>query len=221
MIEVNNLKVIIFDFDETMYYSSNIKEYYVNYIRQVFKALTNYSDEKIEDTMQEYGFKSDGKNRVSFGKNCEKFGVTKEQWNNYRIDNFFQIDYKNAEVANNDIYKKLSRYVNLYIVSNELEENIRIKAKSMNIELSHFKKICAPNKSNIEEYNSNKQEVYKNILEMENCGPQDAIVVGDRYNVDIKPMEELGGKGILIEKAKEINNLFCYKGENLWKICNL
>ena len=101
--EVNkqNIKAIIFDFDETMYYSPTIKQYYIAYIKRTLKTLSSLSDEDIVFLMDKYGFTSGGEKRVSFGKNCENFGVTKEQWNNYRIKNFFQIDYYNAVTAKN------------------------------------------------------------------------------------------------------------------------
>lgn len=202
-----NIKVIIFDFDETMYYSSNIKEYYTEYIKSTLKALTSYDDETIISTMQQYGFFAGGNERISFGKNCEKFGVTKEQWNSYRIDNFFQIDYEHAETANNDTYVKLSKTKKLYIVSNEVLENVKYKAEKMNINLDPFI-IYAPTKQNVLNYQSNKQEIYRKIIEQNNCLPSEVIVLGDRYNVDIKPLEELGGSGILIKHAKEIDEIF-------------
>lgn len=208
MIDVKKYKVFIFDFDETMYYSPTIKQSYINYMRKVVGDLTNFSKDEIEFKLEQYGFKSDGETRISFGKNCEKFGVTKQQWNDYRIENFFEIDYDSAIVADNNIYKKLAKIGNLYIVSNELKENIEYKAKKMGIDLTSFKEICAPNKSNILDYKSSKKEVYEKILQNENCSPLDAIVVGDRYAVDILPFEELGGKGVLVKKASEINDLF-------------
>ena len=208
MIKAKDYKVFIFDFDETMYYSENMKECYIRYIRKVLKDLTCLDAAEIENKLELFGFKSDGKTRISFGKNCEKFGVTQEKWNEYRVNNFFEIDYENAVVADNHVYKKLSYYGNLYIVSNEIKENIEYKALKMGIDLSCFKEICAPTKADVLNYKVNKKEVYKSILNKEKCGVLDAIIIGDRYNVDVLPFEEMGGKGIVIKRADEINKLF-------------
>ena len=213
----DKIKVIIFDFDETMYTSSTIKEYYVKYIKQTLTDLTSLSEKEILTLMEKYGFMSNGKERISFGKNCEKFGVTKEQWNNYRIDNFFQIDYKNAVTSNNEIYEKLSKLKKLFIVSNEVKENLVYKAKMMNIDLKPFT-IYAPLKKDVLTYKSNKEDCYKKIIEECQVSPDDVLVVGDRYNVDILPLENLGGHGILINNAKQIEDIF--KENVLWKICN-
>ncbi|MBE7073476.1 MAG: HAD family hydrolase [Clostridiales bacterium] len=206
-----NLKVIIFDFDETMYYSSNIKQFYVEYIKKTLRSLTKHSDEKILELMKENGFTSGGETRVSFGKNCLKFGVTPQQWNAYRIDNFFQIDYDNAEVVNNDILKELSDVYKLYIVSNEIYENIEFKAKKLGIDLSPFT-LVAPKKCNVLDNKFSKQDAYQNILDENDVSAKQAMVFGDRYNVDILPLENLGGQGVLVKHPREIEE---YIKENL------
>lgn len=213
----DKIKVIIFDFDETMYTSSTIKEYYVKYIKQTLTDLTSLSEKEILTLMEKYGFMSSGKERISFGKNCDKFGVTKEQWNKYRIDNFFQIDYKNAVTSSNEVYEKLSKLKKLFIVSNEVKENLVYKAKMMNIDLKPFT-IYAPLKKDVLTYKSNKEDCYKKIIEECQVSPDEVLVVGDRYNVDILPLENLGGHGILINNAKQIEDIF--KENVLWKICN-
>lgn len=208
--EVNkqNIKAIIFDFDETMYYSPTIKQYYIAYIKRTLKTLSSLSDEDIVFLMDKYGFTSGGEKRVSFGKNCENFGVTKEQWNNYRIKNFFQIDYDNAVTAKNSTYSELAKSYKLFIVSNEVKENLLYKAKRMKIDLRPFTEIIAPNVDNVLEYKSDKTIAYSNLITKYKLNPKEVLVVGDRYEVDIKPMETLGGSGILVKQANEIDHIF-------------
>ena len=157
--------------------------------------------------MEKYGFTSGGEKRVSFGKNCDKFNITKEQWDNYRIKNFFQIDYNNASVVSNDLYKQLSKKYNLYIVSNEVLGNVEYKAKMLNIDLSHFKKVFAPTPDLLKNYVT-KSGVYQKIREIENCDFDEMFIVGDRYEVDIKPLEELGGSGFLSSHTSNIEDFF-------------
>lgn len=208
MINKSKIKAIIFDFDETMYFSSNIKEYYVKYINRTLHDLTDFSDDEIVSLMKEYHFYDGGKSRVSFGKNCHHFGVTKEMWNNYRIKNFFQIDYSNAEIVDNCVYEDLAKTMQLFIVSNECYENVLYKAKQLNIDLSQFKKIYAPNYENVLSYSSDKMETYKKVLYENNLSIDEVIVIGDRYSVDIEPFEKLGGQGVLIENTAQIEKFF-------------
>ncbi len=206
-LNMSKIKTIIFDFDETMYYSSTIRERYVEYIKKTVMTLSDHNEKETMELMDKYGFTSNGETRVSFGKNCDKFGVTKQQWDDYRIKNFFQIDYDTAKTVPNYIYDKLSKKYNLYIVSNEVFENVNYKAKMMHIDLQRFKKVYAPTAEILKNYLT-KSEVYKIIRESENCKFQEMMVVGDRYSVDIQPLEELGGNGLLINHVDEITNFF-------------
>lgn len=206
-LNMSKIKTIIFDFDETMYSSSTIRERYVDYIKNTVMTLSNHTESETLALMEKYGFMSNGETRVSFGKNCDKFDVTKEQWDNYRVTNFFQIDYQNAQTVPNYIYKKLSKQFNLYIVSNEIYDNVNFKAKKMNIDTTPFKKIYAPTIEIVKNYVT-KSEVYKMIQQSENCKFQEIMVVGDRYSVDIQPLVELGGNGLLIKHVDEITQFF-------------
>ena len=40
------------------------------------------------------------------------------------------------------------------------------------------------------------------------------MVIGDRYSVDIQPLEELGGNGVLIKNVDEITSFFADYGKD-------
>ena len=91
---LKDIKVIIFDFDETLYYSSNIRDYYINYIFNTIKTLTkvkDWTDDDILNKMAEIGFTKENKTSPSFTSSCNNFGVEREDWNNYKIDNTSKI----------------------------------------------------------------------------------------------------------------------------------
>lgn len=203
-IDINQLKAIIFDFDETMYSSDTIKEEYQEYIKRTVMSLSNHNEAETMKLMKEYGFLSDGNERVSFGKNCEKFGISKKCWDNYRVNNFFKINFNNAKVVNNDLYKELSKICKLYIVSNEIKDNVIFKAEKLNIDLNNFTEIYAPTIETMYNYHT-KKDNYLNIGEVLSCNSDEMCVIGDRYNVDILPMLEIGGKGLLISNVDEIS----------------
>lgn len=205
--DLSKIKTIIFDFDETMYYSPTIHETYVGYIKKTVMKLTDKDEAEVLSLMNKYGFTSTGESRISFGKNCEKFGVTKEQWDNYRITDFFQIDYSTAKIVPNVVYKMLALKYSLYVVSNEVYDNVLYKANKLNIDLTPFTKVYAPTVDQLKNYLT-KSEVYKLIREKEQCAFDEMMVVGDRYSVDIQPLEELGGHGVLIKNVDEITSFF-------------
>lgn len=203
-----DIKVIVFDFDETMYYSPNINQTYQKYILQVVQDLTKKSKEESYELLNKFGFMSNGEKRISFGKNCEKFGVTKQQWNEYRIDKFFEIDYDLASVVDNELYRKLAEKYILVIVSNEIMENLLIKANKLNIQLHNFCKIYSPNKTNVLNYKSDKTEAFRQICADFDCKSDEIFAIGDRYSVDIEPLINIGGNGLLVENTKEIEEFF-------------
>ncbi len=201
----STLRVLIFDFDETLYYSPNALDCYVRFIKTTILNLSNYTEEQTMEIMNKYGFTSRGENRVSFGKTCESFGIPKSAWEEYKLDHFYEIDYQNASIVNNDLLKELSKKYPLYIVSNEIYENVVYKASKLNIDLNNFTKIYAPRR-NVDK-SINKRDCYAEILSVNGIQPAEAIVIGDRYSVDIKPFEEIGGQGIQISNVKEIEDI--------------
>lgn len=201
------IKVVIFDFDETMYYSEDIRKYYIEFIKKTIMTLGNHTEEEAIRLMNEVGITIENKNAPSFNSSLPHFGITREQWDDYRIDHYFEIDYTKAQIVDNDYYKRLAAKYRLYIASNELYKNIIEKADRMGIELTPFYKIYAPQ---IEELNTypKKSQLYKMIKESEGVDFDQMLVIGDRMKVDILPMVELGGNALFISTPKEIMN-FC------------
>lgn len=202
-----NFKVIVFDFDETLYYSPDVREYYIRYIKKTILNLSNLSEEQTDSLMQEVGFTMENKASPSFSSSCGKFGIEKSAWDNYRIDNFFEINYKNAESIDNKLLNELSNHYPLYIVTNEAYKNILIKAEKLGIDISMFKKIFAPSVEALLGGNvKTKKELYREIIESEKVLPSEVLVIGDRIKVDVEPMLELGGNGLIVTKPKEIED---------------
>lgn len=201
-----NITIIVFDFDETLYYSDTALLSYINFIKQAILSLSTHTEEEANKIIHQYGFDSRGENRVSFGKNCENFGVKKQDWEEYKKDHFFEVDYNNSKIVDNSLIKKLSKKYTCLILSNELYENIQYKAKKLGIELSSFDRIYAPTKSSTEPCLS-KKEIYTQISKEYNTPYKRIFAIGDRYQVDIKPLVELGGFGAQISNTEELNNL--------------
>ena len=201
------IKVIIFDFDETMYYSPSIKAEYNEYIKHTVMALSSLSEKKTLHLMDKLGFTAGGEKRLSFTKNCENFGISKRDWDNYRLNNFFEIDYTKAQIAPNALYQTLAKKYALYIASNEVLDNVLHKANHLGIDLSPFKQIMAPTPQTLHTYKDKKQS-FLEIQKAEAFCFDEMLVIGDRYNVDIQPLEDLGGHGVLIKNTDEIVQFF-------------
>ena len=73
----------------------------------------------------------------------------------------------------------------------------------MNINPNYFEDILA---NRFEGDNDSKEILYKEILEKEKISPNEMLVIGDDYEVDILPAFEIGAYGVLIK-----NSQFKYK----------
>lgn len=199
------IKVVAFDFDETFYKSDNMKALYLNYIFKTFKVLCGFDDNKIKTIMNELGYTLESKIAPSFSQICTQFGVSEEEYHNYRIENFFEIDYDKAEVVGLDVLKRFKEKFKVYIVSNEIDKLFYNKMNKLKISPDLFDGIyCTP----IDAMKTkNKKEAYYDILKKNNCFPENLVVVGDRFKVDIEPALSLGASGFLVDGPKEIEKI--------------
>ena len=202
----DRLKALIFDFDETLYFSPTLKRDYVNYVKQTVMDLSGRNEAEAMALLEEYGFTAGGDKRVSFGSCCEKFGIPKEKWDAYRIGRFFQIDYASAVAVDNGLIAGLAGRFRLFLVSNEIEGNLRFKAEKLGIDLAPFS-VRAPKPEELKNYRS-KAQVYRQIEEELGCGYPAMMAVGGRFHVDIEPLLELGGCGAEVHHPDEIAALF-------------
>ncbi|MCM1043855.1 MAG: HAD family hydrolase [Corallococcus sp.] len=200
------IKVVVFDFDETLYSHPQAQKFYVEYIKNAITDLSGHSQQEALEIIKQYGFDKRGAKRVSFGKTCKYFGVDENDWNKYKVTHFFEVDYDTAQTVDNLLLKKLSQKYTLVILSNELLANVLYKARKLKIDLDVFDKIYAP------DYDKgiaslSKKETYKQICADYGVTPQNVLAIGDRYQVDILPLAELGGSGVQIASTIDIENL--------------
>lgn len=203
--DIKKIKCIVFDFDETMYYSDNIRQFYIEFIKRTVMTLGNHDETTALQLMEDCGFTLTNKKNKSFNSSLPHFGITKAQWDAYRIDHFFEIDYTKVQIVKNELYQELKQFVNLFIVSNEVKKNVLYKAAHMGIDLSPFKDIYAPMPEEINTY-PKKYDLYQ-LIQQQGYDFQEMLIIGDRLVVDIEPMISLGGNGILIRNTQEIDFL--------------
>lgn len=196
-----NIKCVIFDFDETLYYSETMEDEYIEYIKKAVIKLTNQSEEKVVSLMEEIGFVKDNQKRPRMRNSVVYFGSSIKDWEKYRKTHFFIPNPLNIIAVNNKSLRQLKKLYTLSIVSTEMISNIKIKAKYFDIDLSNFKYIYGSTSYGINTY---KSSFYKEIIKKDNYKAEEVVVVGDRLKGDIEPLIEMGGNGILIKTNKDL-----------------
>jgi len=197
-------KIIIFDFDETLYYSPTIRQYTINYQKQAITSLTNKTEQEADELMKKYGYTLENKHAEAFGNSIQYFGITEPAWDNFKKEHLFLVPKEGIQTVPNEIFKSLSKKYKLYIVSREFFENIGKKADLYGIDLSNFDDIFCPKAEDNYYTPKSKTVYYNNIIQENNCKPENVVVIGDRYKVDILPLQEIGGNGIQIQTRDDL-----------------
>lgn len=202
--DLSNIKVIIFDFDETLYYSPNILRLSLEYKRQALMDMKGCTEAEADELLTRYGYTLENKHAEAFGNNMENFGLTEEIWNEYKKAKTFMPPANEVEVLPNELLSHLSKKYKLYIVSRDVYENIVLKCNLYKIDLSNFNAVVCPCAENNYFTPADKSTFYSEILRENNITGGQAIVFGDRYKVDIAPMLTLGGNGVQIQNITDL-----------------
>ena len=185
------IKIIIFDFDDTLYSDTNPiywKKYCINTIKYFLLDRSDFSSilEKIKDK----GFSDKQLIRFLVGYDIDEKKILEYFENNSQDIATFD----NCNVVKDSVLKKLQENFNLYIVSNSLLTSVLKNMNHLKINKKYFNDIISND-------NETKELAYKKILCKENVKPEEILVVGNSYEHDIIPAEKLGMNGRIVKNA--------------------
>ena len=203
-----DIKLIIFDLDGTFYNLNDVVE--MNYIMQVdfyssYRGINR--SETIEVFKQHDIYPNISKKSKSATEFFAKNGIPSEQWNIYRESNF-NVRLINREAAiSGDLISKFKNICPLILLSSNSFNNISKILDYINISTNLFEEIiCSDSKHGIREFN--KKDEMALIAKNRNMNIASILSIGDRYETDIKPILELGGMGIIVEKPKDLFSIY-------------
>lgn len=212
---MDNIELIIFDLDGTMYDLSDVVE--MNYeIQKKFLAMyKKMSDEDIRDLFKKndiFSYKT--KNAKSATELFLKMGINRKEWNNYREAHFDVCKIRKEKAVDISIIKQYCQIAPLVLLSSNSYNNIVKVLKWLGITDKCFKEIiCCDRCKNLNDFNK-KSEIME-ITQKYNIEYSKILSIGDRYNTDILPLIEIGGKGILVSHPSDLNNVLAYlNGDN-------
>lgn len=199
----NKIKVVVFDFDGTLYSGKiigDVRDYFYNGIVSILSTILSAKELKNIDNAIKQNSESD-RLAIRFLKH---FGKNQFDWFNYKDSHDFSyFDFSKCVTINDDVLKEFAKNHKLYVVSNSTKKSIYTKCKLMNINPNYFEDILV---NKFEGDNDSKEILYKEILEKEKISPNKMLVIGDDYEVDILPALEIGAYAVLIK-----NSQFKYK----------
>ena len=192
------IKIVIFDFDDTLYSDKNPKpwrDYCLNAIEFFLQKRSDY--QQIMDEVLTRSF-SDNQ-LIVFLKN---YDVREEIINDYfKTHQVEDGTFDNCTIVSDESLASFANHFKLFIVSNSKKESVVKNMSILNINPRYFIDII----SNTE---TSKTHAYQDIIKKHNISPEELLVIGNSYNSDILPALEIGANGRVVRSANFIFNDF-------------
>lgn len=192
------IKIVIFDFDDTLYSDKNPKpwrDYCLNAIESFLQKRSDY--QQIMDEVLTRSF-SDNQ-LIAFLKN---YDVREEIINDYfKTHQVEDGTFDNCTIVSDESLASFANHFKLFIVSNSKKESVVKNMSILNINPRYFIDII----SNTE---TSKTHAYQDIIKKHNISPEELLVIGNSYNSDILPALEIGANGRVVRSANFIFNDF-------------
>ena len=200
------IKVVIFDFDDTLYSDTNPlpwKNFCIKTVEYFLKKLKVEDSENILNIVKNSGFSD--RQLIKF---IVSLGAKEKDVKDYmKSHNIEGNAFENCKKVSNTTLRDFQQYFVMYIVSNSLETSVRANMAFLRIEPSFFKDIIS-NKEN------SKKKEYENIIKREGILPNELLVIGNSYSSDILPALEIGANGKVVTSADFLfEDFFDDKGE--------
>ena len=192
------IKIVIFDFDDTLYSDKNPKpwrDYCLNAIEFFLQKRSDY--QQIMDEVLTRSF-SDNQ-LIAFLKN---YDVREEIINDYfKTHQVEDGTFDNCTIVSDESLASFANHFKLFIVLNSRKESVVKNMSILNINPRYFIDII----SNTE---TSKTHAYQDIIKKHNISPEELLVIGNSYNSDILPALEIGANGRVVRSANFIFNDF-------------
>ena len=126
-----------------------------------------------------------------------RLGYDMQEWTDFREEHFDISAIDISKAVGNDCIEELATEYQLFLLSSNSYKNIKSVLSHIGISASNFSSIVCSD-TFAKESQFDKRTAIQNISETSGIPYSNMISIGDRYMTDIKPMLELGGRGILL-----------------------
>ncbi|MBR1984232.1 MAG: HAD family hydrolase [Clostridia bacterium] len=205
-------KVVIFDFDGTFYTGpqafSKIEEYTNKNRRKLLASLTKKQYDLVASENPEWNNVWLGSEVVDFvyflKQKYPQFNITIKDFWNWQNSKPDPIVIDKNQVVDTNFLQDICKKFPTYIVSNSSPTHILFYMKKLNIDPKWFVKIVS---NHFIAKDRTKKHYYQDILEKENCLPQNCFVFGDSIKNDLEPAQILGINTYFIDNANDLPSI--------------
>lgn len=197
--DIPGLKVIIFDFDNTLYDNLDWGKEWADFVLEKIEELMSFlPKEKVKSLMTKYHLY--GRDGRIFEKAFNLFSsndipLTTKDFRDLTASFLFEANWSEAKTIPNELLRSLAEKYKLYIVSNSSVNVIKYDCEKLGIDTSVFAEII---QNRFDPKDLSKKGDYLAILEKEGVMREQALVIGDSNFYDLDPAKEIGLHTILL-----------------------
>jgi putative hydrolase of the HAD superfamily len=199
------IRVILFDLDGTLYKSPEIRK---KFAEAAYHALAKLKDISVEDAKsmiegtreklkEKHGFP------VPYTLTLIRFGMPVELWHKENIDFFDPRDYLSQNGELKDMLSGLRKRCRLAILTNNNETQAQRILEALKVR-DLFDRVFTYNSFKTMKPNP---DFFKKAAKEMGVNPDECLVVGDRYSVDLIPAQDLGMKIYEVKGPDDIKKL--------------
>lgn len=195
------IKCIIFDFDGTLYNGETF-ESWNKYVKNAIATI--FTDSKERDAfILKYPEVRGNIASSKFAEYLTNELGSAEGYVKFECDHIYPLELEKITHLENDYLYELSQKYLLAIVSNSAVPYLRFYLQQFGIKENIFKVLYQNN------FDSplGKGKYYKEIMENFNLKPDEILVLGDNFEYDVKPANELGMRGYHVKTLEELKNI--------------
>jgi len=201
-IDLKNIKVIIFDYDWTLY-NGKIFGVWEKYVDNGFtKIFQNLNGITKADFIKKYDITNNLMSEHIVKSFIQEFGSGK-MWVDYLKNNVYDIYNEHLTYLDNETLHKYADLCPLYIVSNSQVNTIKYQLNIAKVDQTVFSGIYS---NDFDTFDLTKIPVFKKIIEKEHIKPEQLLVFGDSIQNDIDTAKSIGAKAIYAPKLQIIKD---------------
>lgn len=209
-------KLFIFDLDGTFYNIGDLIAFNFQQQAIFLSEKKKISLEKAKEELEEHHIYSEVKEDA---KSCSEYfqsiGLDMDEWNRIRTKDFpIELIQKNHSV-NQEILNKYKEKGILCLVSNNTLKNVDNILSYLKIDMNSFS--CIVSKES-QGNSKNKMNAYQNLMKQFDIPAQESIAIGDRYNIDVLPLLNLKGSGVVVNGPQGVKDFIEENCNSTYKI---
>lgn len=190
-------KVIVFDFDGTLYDISGVREMMFGIESDFLREYAGMSRDEAENFMRSEKIITANPSEAKSATECFiRMGISPDIWTAYRTERFDLSCIDPEKSVKQEVIEGFKNYGDIILLSSNTLSTIQKIMSRININPSVFSSItCSDNAAG----KFSKQKIFAGLI---HCG--DVLSIGDRYNTDILPLLRLGGRGVLVQGPESL-----------------